>query len=92
MAIRSFADADTEQLFRDGANKRFAAITKAATRKLQQLDSAPTVGFMRLPPGNDLKFYDDAWHLRINRQWRLTFQWDEAAGAPFKVVIEDLHR
>ena len=73
MAIQSFACQDTERLFASGRCARFANIAKVATRKLQMLDSAPTVGFLRMPPGNDLKEYDGAWHIRINEQWRLTF-------------------
>ena len=34
-------------------------------------------GFAR--PGNDLKEYDGAWHVRINDPWRLTFKWVRAA-------------
>ena len=89
MAIQSFSDAETQELFTTGKCKRFAAIAAAAIRKLTQLDSAPTTNFMKLPPGNDLKFYDDAWHVRINRQWRLTFKWSDAG--PYDVLIEDPH-
>jgi proteic killer suppression protein len=89
MAIQLFACAETEALFTTGKCARFANIRDVATRKLQQLDSAPTLGFMRLPPGNDLKEYDGAWHVRINKQWRLTFKWGDAG--PFDVLIEDPH-
>jgi proteic killer suppression protein len=54
---------------------------------LAQLDSAPSVNFMKAPPGNDLKEYDGAWHARINDQWRLTFKWGESD--PYDVLIED---
>jgi len=89
MAIRSFSCRETQQLFVSGHNARFAAIKHVATRKLTQLDSAPTLGFMALPPGNDLKEYDGAWHVRINRQWRLTFKWSDQG--PYDVKIEDPH-
>ena len=65
MAIKSFSDADTEELLRKGKNKRFAAIVRVATRKLTQLDAAVTNDDMGSPSGNDLKF----WHIRINDQW-----------------------
>jgi len=45
--------------------------------------------FMKAPPGNDLKEYDGAWHVRINGQWRLTFKW--GPSGPFDVLIEDPH-
>lgn len=41
---------------------------------------------MEMPPGNELRFYDDARHVRINQQWRLTFKWGESG--PYEVLIE----
>jgi toxin HigB-1 len=64
-------------------------IKSVAERKLAQLDAAPSVSFMKAPPGNDLKEYDGAWHVRINDQWRLTFKWGESG--PYDVLIEDPH-
>lgn len=89
MPIQSFSCDDTRELFETGANRRFANISAAATRKLTLLDNAVSVNSMKSPPGNDLKFYDGAWHVRINGQWRLTFKW--GAAGPFDVLIEDPH-
>lgn len=89
MAIQSFSCADTERLFTTGKSVRFANIRQVAMRKLTQLDAAPSIGFMKMPPGNDLKAYGGCWHLRINRQWRLSFRWSDAG--PTDVVIEDPH-
>jgi len=71
MTIQSFACPDTESLFTTGRCRRFVNIKSVAERKLAQLDAAPSVSFMKAPPGNDLKEYDGAWHVRINDQWRL---------------------
>ena len=89
MAIQSFSCLDTERLFTTGKNAKFSNIKDVAIRKLTLLDAAPSVNFMKLPPGNDLKFYDDAWHVRINQQWRLSFKWGPAG--PYDVLIEDPH-
>lgn len=89
MTIKSFSDADTEELFLTGKCKRFAAIAKVATRKLSQLDAALTNDDMGSPPGNDLKFYDDMWHIRINDQWRLAWKW--VSDGPEDVKIYDPH-
>lgn len=89
VAIQSFSDADTQALFTAGKSKRFASIAGVATRKLSQLDAAPSINFMKSPPGNDLKEYDGAWHVRINQQWRLTFKWGDAG--PYDVLIKDPH-
>jgi len=89
MPIQSFSCPDTQQLFVAGRSARFSGIANVAIRKLTQLDNAPSLNFMRMPPGNDLKCYDGAWHVRINRQWRLTFKWGD--GGPYEVKIEDPH-
>ena len=89
MSIQGFSCAETQSFFETGKNAKFANIKRTAERKLAQLDAAPSINFMRVPPGNDLKEYDGAWHLRINDQWRLTFKWSDAG--PYDVLIEDPH-
>jgi proteic killer suppression protein len=89
MPIRSFACPDTEALFTTGRSRRFVNIKSVAERKLAQLDAAPSVNFMKAPPGNDLKEYDGAWHVPINVQWRLIFKW--GADGPYDVRIADAH-
>ena len=89
MPIQSFMDAETQALFTTGKSRRFVNIRSGAERKLAQLDAAPSVNFMKAPPGNDLKEYDGACHGRLNDQWRLTFKW--GVNGPYDVVIEDPH-
>ncbi|MDP2369180.1 type II toxin-antitoxin system RelE/ParE family toxin [Rhodoferax sp.] len=89
MAIQTFSCIDTRVLFETGKSARFANIKKVAERKLAQLDAAPSLNFMKAPPGNDLKEYDAAWHVRINDQWRLIFKW--GASGPYDVLIADPH-
>jgi len=47
VAIVSFACKDTEALFTTGTTRRFKAFERIAVRKLQQLDSAQTLEFLR---------------------------------------------
>lgn len=66
---------------------------RAAERKLQLLDSAQTLSFLRSPPGNRLEALSGdrrgQYSLRINDQWRLCFTWtDNGADA---VEIVDYH-
>lgn len=89
MSIQSFSCANTQALFTSGKSARFTNIKKVAERKLTQLDAAPSIAFMGSPPGNDLKEYDGAWHVRINGQWRLIFKW--GGSGPFDVRINDPH-
>lgn len=91
--IQSFRCTDTQALFMTGKNRRFTAITTVATRKLQQLDAAATLEFLRSPPGNRLEALKDdragQHSIRINDQWRLCFIW--TAAGPEHVEIVDYH-
>jgi proteic killer suppression protein len=53
--IQSFKSAQTEALFTTGKTKQFSAIKSVAERKLQQLDSAATLEFLRSPPATAWK-------------------------------------
>lgn len=91
--ILSFNDKDTEELFYKETNRRFAAISRIALRKLFQLNSAVVLKDLAIPPGNRLealKGKGQSWHsIRINDQWRLIFQW--TADGKANVSIVDCH-
>ena len=91
--IQSFNCADTQALFGTGRSRRFAGIKLVAERKLQQLDSAATLDFLRSPPGNHLEALraDRAGQhsIRINQQWCVCFVWSELG--PAQVEIVDYH-
>ncbi len=91
--ILTFRCADTQALFTAGKSRRFNAIATAATRKLQMLDAAATLEFLRSPPGNRLEVLKDdrkgQHSIRINDQWRLCFVWTDAG--PVQVEIVDYH-
>ena len=91
--IKTFADAATESLFGGGKPRQFRAFQAAAERKLQMLDSAATIDFLRSPPGNRLERLSGnrrcQWSIRINRQWRLCFCWTD--NDAYDVEIVDYH-
>lgn len=91
--IQSFRCADTQALFTAGKCRRFAAIAAVATRKLQQLDAAATLEFLRSPPGNRLEALSGnragQYSIRVNDQWRVCFVWTDAG--PVQVEIVDYH-
>ncbi len=91
--IQSFADADTEQLFREEKNRRFATIARVALRKLMQMNRAGRLSDLAVPPGNRLELLRGkraGFHsLRVNDQWRLVFRWTEFG--PAEVAIVDYH-
>ena len=92
--IRSFADRATERFFRDGeCPARWRSFQSVALRKLDMLDAATRLGDLRSPPGNQLEALKGnragQHSIRINRQWRLCFQW--TPNGPEEVEIVDYH-
>ena len=91
--IRSFADRDTELVFRGQRSRRFDAIAKAALRKLEMLHAAGALEDLLVPPGNRLEALrgdrQGQHSIRINSQWRIVFVWRD--GAPENVEIVDYH-
>ena len=67
----------------------------ALFRKLQLIDDATTDRDLRAPPGNHfekLKGKLDRFHsIRVNKQWRLIFEWDGGRGEAARVYL-DPHR
>ncbi len=57
------------------------------------IDAAPSLGFLRAPPGNRLKALKGnrkgQHSIRINDQWRVCFLWLD--GDAFDVEIVDYH-
>ncbi len=49
--IVSFGDDNTEELFREEANRRFSQIARVALRKLIAVDAAEQVQDLAVPPG-----------------------------------------
>ena len=88
--ITVFACKDTQALFNGRRVARFANIAAVAMRKLQQLNAATTLEFLRVPPGNRLEALtgDRAGQhsIRINDQWRVCFVWREGHAAAVEIV------
>lgn len=95
--IETFGNALAEQLFDDDrgrAARSFpVALRRMARRKLLFLHDAADLRDLRVPPGNRLEKLKGKWDgfysIRIDRQWRLVFQW--RAGSAFNVQIVDYH-
>jgi proteic killer suppression protein len=91
--IQSFADKDTETLWRTERSKRHAAIARVTLRKLIQLNAAECLEDVRMPPGNHLEALagdrKGQYSMRINSKWRICFVW--TAAGPDQVQIEDYH-
>ncbi len=91
--IKSFQCSETQALYEGRSAARFANFRTVAERKLQMLDSANTLDFLRSPPGNRLEALKGnragQHSVRINDQWRICFIW--TAQGPQNVEIVDYH-
>jgi len=70
--------------------RRFGAIEKIARRKLEQLNAAASLEFLRVPPGNRLEALkgDRAGQhsIRINGQYRVCFRWNGTDAEDAEIV------
>ncbi|MGC2322801.1 MAG: type II toxin-antitoxin system RelE/ParE family toxin [Terriglobales bacterium] len=92
--IRSFADAETERLWRTGRSKGLPGdLLGRAKRKLAILDGATDLRDLASPPGNRLERLhggrEGQHSIRINDQWRICFRWDNADA--LDVEVTDYH-
>lgn len=98
LMIVSFKNQATEDIF-NGKNTKNArklcpsSLWKAATRKLDQLDSVLNLEELKVPPGNRLESLSgnrkEEFSIRINAQYRICLKWSESG--PFDVEITDYH-
>ena len=92
--INSFADRETERVWNgEFSNKLPNEIQPISRRKLRMLNNAQTINDLRIPPSNRLEKlkgnYKGLYSIRINRQWRIIFQWINKNAE--QVKIEDYH-
>ncbi|HZX69511.1 MAG TPA: type II toxin-antitoxin system RelE/ParE family toxin [Rhodanobacter sp.] len=91
--IKTFADKDTEALFKGTRARRFVNIEGTARRKLEYLDAAGALEDLRAPPGNRLEALkgDRAgqYSIRVNDQFRVCFRWKLSDA--YDVEITDYH-
>ena len=96
--IQSFYDRGTEDVFNRTRSKEARhtcpeGVWKVASRKLDQLNAAVSLGSLRIPPGNrleSLKGTRAGQHsIRINEQFRICFIWTDKG--PERVEITDYH-
>lgn len=94
VVLRSFADKDTQRVWRRERTKKLDQNTeRAALRKLLMLDAADVLDDLTVPPGNRLEKLRGGrtgqYSVRVNQQWRICFRWSSAG--PEDVEIVDYH-
>jgi toxin HigB-1 len=89
--IRSFADAETESLWNGKSVRRLPPdLQRRALAKLQLINAAVELAFLRLPPGNRLEALvgdrKGQYSIRLNDQWRICFVWTGADAEEVEIV------
>ena len=89
--IKSFFDDETALLWEGKRSSRLPPdIQKRAVIKLQLINAAVEIDFLRLPPGNHLEALSGnrkgQHSIRINDQWRICFIWTGADAENVEIV------
>lgn len=96
--LRNIVGRTTRDVY-DGVNSRYSRrvpreLHGKARRLLDQINAAPTLEWLRIPPSNRLEKLRGSlsgyWSLRINDQWRIIFRWQGKDA--LDVEITDYHR
>jgi len=92
--IRSFADPETEKIWRGERSRKLPPdIQQRAFVRLQMIEAADTLDDLRNPPSNRLHALDrdrSGQHsISINMQWRICFVWKDDDA--HDVEITDYH-
>lgn len=75
--------------------RQFQGFDRQAYKRLEILAAATCLNDLRALPSNHLEALKDdragQFSIRINKQWRLCFEWPEGAPGPSNVEIVDYH-
>jgi toxin HigB-1 len=89
--IRSFAHKGLEELFTEGRTRRIGAdFVARCAHLLAALNVAAAPEELNTPGYrfHGLRGNPQRWSLRVNKNWRITFAWDDG---PVAVDLEDYH-
>ncbi|TQD40816.1 type II toxin-antitoxin system RelE/ParE family toxin [Haloflavibacter putidus] len=89
--ILSFGSKESEQIWNGFRVKKMPlSAQKIGRRKLRMLNNSQNIADLKIPPSNRLEklsgnlkgFYS----IRINKQWRIIFIWDEANAREVEII------
>lgn len=93
--IKSFKDKKTRAFASGERIKKFEPFRRQAEKRLRILEAAKNIKDLAMLPSNNLELLSgDRKHqysIRINRQWRLCFEWLDGDDGPENVEIVDYH-
>lgn len=92
--IKSFADKATAAVFHGLLAKKWSVTLQTQARhRLMALDKAIALSDLSAMPSNRLEKLkgkrQGQWSIRVNRQWRIGFTWQD--GHATNVVLVDYH-
>jgi proteic killer suppression protein len=90
--IKGFKCKKTKRLFNGERVPAFSGFSRQADKRLRILDASETLEALKALPSNRFEALsgDRKGHysIRVNKQWRVCFKWDEGAH---EVEIVDYH-
>jgi proteic killer suppression protein len=90
-----YRDKRTERFAAGEPVKEFQAFREQAERRLDILETAVDRNDLMLLPSNGFEALGGdrkgQFSIRINRQWRVCFEWPEDHDRPFNIEICDYH-
>ncbi len=93
--ILCFRDKKTAAFARGDFVSAFQGFDRQAYKRLEILAAAGSLNDLRALPSNHLEALKDdragQFSIRINKQWRLCFEWPEGTAGPSNVEIVDYH-
>jgi toxin HigB-1 len=93
--IAGYRDKRTRDFAAGKRVKPLSGIERAARLKLDRLEAAAVLKDLGALPGNRFEALKGSrkgqYSIRINDQWRICFEWPEAASGPSNVEIVDYH-
>ena len=93
--ILGYRDRKTRAFAEGRSVRAFRGFESQAARRLAILNAAPSLDTLRSLPSNRLEALGGnrtgQYSIRINRQWRLCFEWPDGQAGPDNVEIVDYH-
>jgi len=98
--ITSIANKTTQDIYDGISSKKARKIPEflhnKARRLMDQLETAAELKDMKIPPGNNFEALSGDlagfFSVRINKQWRVIFKWDDQQKNAFDVYIDDYNK
>ena len=93
--ILSYRNKRTEAFANGERVREFSGLDRQGWKRLEILDAADSLAVLRALPSNIMEaLHGDRgrqFSIRINRQWRICFEWLEGESGPSNVETVDYH-